>query len=124
VRKLRNATTFIIFGLVQKKSLYGFCVGSGLLLLISVPTFVPALHELLHYHTHLQCTATANDVHLHSLVIECELCKYLASVKYYQDPAATSDVSDAAYDLGPVAFTESYIPGKTGTPHLRGPPQA
>jgi hypothetical protein len=96
--------------------------GVLLLTLISVPTFVPALHELLHYHRHHHCSATSTDAHLHAGEFACDLCDYLTTFTffYYSTIVTSLDLHLAvsANDLSDTPFVRQ-LPAIN---HLRGPP--
>ena len=92
-----------------------------LLVLFAVPSFVPALHELIEDHEHLTCTA--KDVkHLHDSEEECVLCDYLISFNPYPNDytelVSTFPPSDVEFALPAPVSIRNILNANT----LRGPP--
>jgi hypothetical protein len=106
----------------MRNKIYQRLAGLSLLVLIGIPTFVPCLHELLHYHQHLHCTATTSDIHLHADVYGCKLCDYLTTFTFLCD-ATTTIVADEVLCITLFFSWDSpYVTAHPGTCSLRGPP--
>ena len=107
---------------MSSSAVYRICTGLVLLLLLGIPTFVPALHELLHYHRHQQCTAALTDVHLHEKVYDCELCNYLTQLTYIGNDEAESVKGQEPNSGRHTQFQHPTVQQFRGLQQLRGPP--
>jgi len=109
---------------MQAASWYRIFVGYTLLTLLSVPTFMPAIHEILDYHAHHHCVTKPWDHHLHADHFGCELCDYLSSFQMpFDDVTLTlaSEIPRANPDMRNVSYGSLPEPGSA---YLRGPPTA
>jgi hypothetical protein len=97
-------------------------LGLSLLILLGIPTFVPALHELLHYHQHLHCTADHGDVHLHADIYDCGLCDYLTTFTYLDSQASIHLDTHFAETSIAINTEATFVFPHAGAYHLRGPP--
>jgi len=106
----------------MQRKLYRSLSGLSLLILLGIPTFVPALHELLHYHRHLHCTASNSDVHLHADEYSCQICDYLTSFTFLNSPSATLS-TEVEFCVAEFYFYSSpALAVEYGTRFVRGPP--
>ncbi len=99
-----------------------FVFGHGLLLVLTIPTFVPALHEILEYHDHTHCTAITHEYHYHSATYDCSLCDYLLHLKYFVEGQRISTY-DAPYAARTTNdWATQYVREAGSGIYLRGPP--
>jgi hypothetical protein len=101
---------------------YRLFSGLSLLILLGIPTFVPALHEILHYHQHLNCVEVPGDVHLHADIYACELCDYLSTFTFLDDQIDVVALHQETFADITYSWTDLFVQTHRGTPHLRGPP--
>lgn len=109
---------------MQNVSFLRSTTGAILLLVMCVPSFVPALHEILHAHQHHHCQAVDGAAHFHADVFGCDLCDYLTSFSYYSGHTELLTVTLTA--LGePATVNPDPVPHQWNAPcFLRGPPSA
>jgi hypothetical protein len=103
--------------------LYRVIGAMNLLLLLSIPTFVPSLHELLHYHQHLHCTSSAADVHLHANAYDCQLCDYLTTFTFLCDTPVMNSADEVVFFTQCFSWENPEFTSHPGTYNLRGPPE-
>lgn len=107
---------------MQKTRWQRTVLGITLLGLVCVPTFVPLLHEILNYHHHDHCNATALNQHLHKHWFKCKLCEYLTSCTLFNKSAEIPVIDEVLYAELNVQVPTTYFQPPAGHDYLRGPP--
>lgn len=107
---------------MRNYSLQRTVTGVILLLVMCVPSFVPALHEILHTHRHHHCNVVDGTAHFHSDVFSCDLCDYLTSFTYLCDQSEGVIAKIIPGDATVLLLSDPISHEVHGLQFLRGPP--